>query len=87
MKDKVKSENKTVIKTKVTPKVTPKVTRKVTRKSNKIIIQKENTSVDPDKKLIEKNKRYIEKLQKLLKLKIQNENHYLSGKSIRNGWN
>lgn len=83
MKDKVKSENKTVIKTKVTPKVTPKVTRK----SNKIIIQKENTSVDPDKKLIEKNKRYIEKLQKLLKLKIQNENHYLSGKSIRNGWN
>ena len=73
---KVKKNKQAV--TKPAKPVKPKVTKRK-KKQKKI--------TDPDILFIEKNKRYIEKVQKLLKLKIQNEYDYLPGKSIRNGWN
>jgi hypothetical protein len=75
--DKAPKVKKTKSDTKPVKQVKPKVTKR--KKKQKI--------TDPDILFIEKNKRYIEKVQKLLKLKIQNEYDYLPGKSIRNGWN
>jgi len=77
----VTKETDKVPKVKKTKPVTKQVKQKVTKRKKKQKI------TDPDILFIEKNKRYIEKVQKLLKLKIQNEYDYLPGKSIRNGWN